>query len=193
MKIGFILGSFDPITSAHVTMVAELLNEKIVDKVVLVIAKQNPWKKHKPADFELRCAMAQVALAPFGDKCCVSRDEEDIEQPAYSYKVLEKIRKKYPIDKLYLVVGMDVYQRIDEWKEWQDKIEPYYNVIAFTRQNVSIRSTFNEKHKLHISKSSCNAVSSTLVRDFVKNGKIPYPMVCEGVMNIIKDNKLYTE
>lgn len=43
-KIGFLMGSFDPIHIGHLFMASEALNKNIVDEVVFVPTFQNPWK-----------------------------------------------------------------------------------------------------------------------------------------------------
>ena len=51
MKIGILLGSFNPIHMGHLHMAASALNAGLVDEVVFVPSVQNPWKKKYSADF----------------------------------------------------------------------------------------------------------------------------------------------
>ena len=76
MKIGLLLGSFNPITIAHVAMASNVIASGLCDKVLFVVAKHNPWKKEAPAPFELRCQMIEEAIKPLGDTCEVCRFEE---------------------------------------------------------------------------------------------------------------------
>ena len=46
MKVGLLLGSFDPIHIGHVHMATEALNRGLVDQVFFVPTMQNPWKEH---------------------------------------------------------------------------------------------------------------------------------------------------
>ena len=61
MKIGLLLGSFDPIHMGHLYMAVSVLNESLVDEVILVPSIQNPWKTES-SDFRHRCFMAQLAI-----------------------------------------------------------------------------------------------------------------------------------
>ena len=45
-KIGLLLGSFDPVTVAHVAMASNVINSGLCDKVIFVVAQHNPWKKN---------------------------------------------------------------------------------------------------------------------------------------------------
>ena len=57
MKVGILLGSFNPIHMGHLHMAASALNAELVDEVVFVPSVQNPWKKKYSADFRNRCFM----------------------------------------------------------------------------------------------------------------------------------------
>ena len=48
MKIGIILGTFDPIHMSHTLLASTILNLKLVDKVYFVPTVQNPWKINHP-------------------------------------------------------------------------------------------------------------------------------------------------
>lgn len=41
MKVGFLLGTFDPIHMGHLYMITSVLNENLVDEVVVVPTMQN--------------------------------------------------------------------------------------------------------------------------------------------------------
>lgn len=198
MKIGLILGSFNPITVAHLAMVSNLLNSKICDKVLLVVAKHNPWKIEPPAPFELRCKMAEIAIAPFGDACEVCRFEEDIEPPAYSYITIGIALKKYPNDELFLVGGSDTIPQIPNWKNYDTHIKGKIGLIEITRGNKYSSLTSTNKpfvkwinddiEKLEIQRMD---VSSTMIRNMLKDGMNPYPYITENVYNFIKKYNLY--
>ena len=42
MKVGFLLGSFDPIHMGHLYMASSTLNAGLVDEIVFVPSDQNP-------------------------------------------------------------------------------------------------------------------------------------------------------
>ena len=87
MRIGLLLGSFDPIHIGHISMATSVLNEQLVDKVLFVPTKQNPWKP-KSTSFIHRNMMIMKALYGF-ENCELCPIEWSIESPNYSYKTLQ--------------------------------------------------------------------------------------------------------
>ena len=202
MKIGLLLGSFNPITIAHVAMASNVIASGLCDKVLFVVAKHNPWKKEAPAPFDLRCQMIEEAIRPLGDKCEVCRFEEKYEPPVYSYIPINEAIETYPNDEIILVAGTDTIDRIPRWKNFETHIKDKITYIEVLRGFDSMIAnepipfkvgcvavcTAMQVTTLEIQKMD---VSSTMVRNMVSKGMNPYPYVTEGVAKIISDNKLY--
>jgi len=202
MKIGLLLGSFNPITIAHVAMASNVIASGLCDKVLFVVAKHNPWKKEAPAPFELRCQMIEEAIRPLGETCEVCRFEEKHEPPVYSYIPINEAIEAYPNDEIILIAGTDTIERIPRWKNFETHIKDKIGFIEVLRGFDSMIAnepipykvgcvavcTAMEVTILEIQKMD---VSSTMVRNMVSKGMNPYPYVTEGVAKIISDNKLY--
>lgn len=201
-KIGLLLGSFNPVTAAHVAIAACAVNSGLCDKVLFVVAKHNPWKKEEPAPFDLRCKMIEEAIKPFGDKLEVCRFEEKHEPPVYSYIPINEALEVYKGDEIYLIGGTDTIDRIPKWKNFETHIKDKIGFISVPRScEVSITdepipfrvggiaaSTYMVVNILEMQKMD---ISSTMVRNMVAKNMNPYPYVCEGVSKIITDNNLY--
>ena len=133
MKIGLLLGSFNPITIAHVAMASNVIASGLCDKVLFVVAKHNPWKKEAPAPFDLRCQMIEEAIRPLGDKCEVCRFEEKYEPPVYSYIPINEAIETYPNDEIILIAGTDTIERIPRWKNFETHIKDKITYIEVLR------------------------------------------------------------
>lgn len=179
-KIGFLLGSFDPVHIGHLYMATEALNLNLVDKVIFVPAFQNPWKE-KSVDFWHRCSMLSSAVAHIPN-CSVSEVEKLLNPPYYSYNTLKVLKEQYPNDELYLIVGADVASEIKNWYrgEW---ILNNYKLLIVRRNgylydgHIDIQRTIN--------------ISSTDLRNMYRNGKQVYPLVPQEIDNYIKKYKIY--
>ena len=206
-KVGLLLGSFDPIHIAHTNIASCVLNSGLCDKVLFVVAMHNPWKENAPADFDLRCKMVELAIAPFGDKCEVCAIEKEIEPPTYSYKVIGKLLEKYPEDELFLVCGTDTIDNVPQWKKFETEIKNKVGFIEVKRNNDSTeieneeipfivregsRSSLTDKGFWYIKSRKIDA-SSTLVRSMVRKGMNPTPYITKEVLEIINDNNLYRQ
>ena len=96
MKIGIILGTFDPIHMSHTLLASTILNLKLVDKVYFVPTVQNPWKINHPiASFDERCSMIKKSVEGINKIYPKSVFVEDVEgslmPPYYSYKTLDNL------------------------------------------------------------------------------------------------------
>lgn len=174
-RIGLLMGSFDPMHIGHLNMIRQILSNDLVDKVVIVPCFQNPWKKNHPASFDDRIEIIKKEVEWFGKMVDVSNIEASIEPPYYSYKSLSALRKEYPEDELYIICGTDVADKIHLWKNYDDDIRPYFGVIVVDRTD----------------SDGGIKISSTQIREMLKDGKEVYPYVPEKALKYILENKIY--
>lgn len=183
MKVGLLLGSFDPIHIGHVHMATEALNRGLVDQVFFVPTMQNPWKEYKPVDFSIRCAMIKDTIAPIKN-CYLCSVEAELRPPFHSSKTLKAIKEDFPGADFYIIIGVDTAVTIQEWYD-SDWILDNVDIITVSR------SGYEDTAIVDIDKSI--DVSSTFIRRMVKEGKIIYPLVTEKVNNYIQNLNLYKE
>ena len=62
MKIGIFGGSFDPIHLGHTRIIKEAIISLLLDKMLIVPTKHNPWKEDSVANNQQRIEMIQIAL-----------------------------------------------------------------------------------------------------------------------------------
>ena len=205
MKIGILLGSFDPVHIKHVEIISEVLNLDLVDRILVCPTVQNPWKDVSPAPFELRCQMLDAALEPlqevFPGRVLVNDFEKTLTPPTYSYKLLNLIREVYPNDELYIICGEDIIPSIKDWKNFETDIQPYFRYIMFTRPSNSTETDDSKVSSMFINSEinmegikvtkRSNEISSTMVKKIISNGKCPYPLINKNVFDIIKREGLY--
>lgn len=190
MRVGLLMGSFNPIHIAHIAMITECLNNNIVDKVFVVPTMCNPWKKGSDMlPFKTRVRMIELSLLPFEGKASVCDIEKTIEPPFFSYKTLNKLRKVMPYHTFSIIAGTDVVNSMTQWRNWHTDIKDEHNVICICREGEE--PTYNEEDfPLGVTvikgTSSNMAISSTMIRNMVSEGKIPYPYVTNEVFEILK-------
>lgn len=181
MKVGFLLGSFDPIHMGHLYMATSALNAGLVDDVVFVPSVQNPWKEKYSVDFRNRCFMIQLAIDDM-EHCSLSSIDYRNSEPYYSSNTLKMLKEEYPDDELFLIVGIDTAIEISNWNEG-DWILQNFRLITVARNGyddsgiVDIPKTLN--------------VSSTEIRILAKEKKQIYPLVPKVISQYIKRFNLY--
>ena len=120
MRIGIYGGTFDPIHNGHLHVISQLIERKIVDRLIVLPAGQPRLRDAEPvaqgSDRRAMCQLAVSSLAP-EIKAHVEVNPIEIlrEGPSYSIDTVEAVAATYPEDQLVLIVGSDAYQKIDHW------------------------------------------------------------------------------
>ena len=195
------MGSFDPIHIGHINMIRTALN--FVDKVIVVPSGPNPWKKNEPAPFDIRVEMIRKSILPFDDAVEVSDIEGHFEPPYYANKPLNHFKEEYKYDELYIICGSDTVDKIPLWKNAEQDILPFYKVLSLDREsngNTIKEGCIEEKTAVYgdgkqygYINLSINpiTVSSTDIRQLIKDNKPTYPLLPTSVYEIINNYKLY--
>ena len=181
MKVGILLGSFNPIHMGHLHMAASALNAELVDEVVFVPSVQNPWKKKYSADFRNRCFMISQAIDDM-ENCSLSSIDYRNSEPYYSSNTLKMLKEDYPDDELYLIVGSDIVKDIENWNEGQWILDNFKLIVV-------ARNGCKNLDLIDIPKTL--DVSSTEIRELVKEKKQIYPLVPKVIAQYIKRYNLY--
>ncbi|MEO0102385.1 MAG: nicotinate-nucleotide adenylyltransferase [candidate division WOR-3 bacterium] len=114
MRLGIFGGSFNPIHNGHL-IVAEEVREKLRLDKVLFLLSFNPPHKRKVAPYEDRKAMLLLAIAgnPYFS---LSEIEKERGGKSWTVDTLKDLRKLYPQDRLFLIIGSDQFQELESWK-----------------------------------------------------------------------------
>jgi nicotinate-nucleotide adenylyltransferase len=173
MKIALYLGSFNPFHKGHLEVVKTSLNNFKMDKVIIVPTMQNPWKKEKVLDIDKRLDIIEYSIMknmyyeywiePY--KVEFSTIEKELIPPYYSYATLHALKTKYCNDEVYVLCGEDTMKSIPDWMHGGKIIEDYDFLIV-------------DRPK--------NAISSTEIRNKIKNNEPIEGMVSNNVINLIK-------
>ena len=189
-KIGLFFGTFDPIHNGHLKIAKYITEEKLADKVWLVVTPENPIKVgNKISSFNHRFNMAKIATENY-DNIIPSDLEVNLKKPNYTIDTLEYISNKLKDIEFSLIIGEDNYKIFDTWKDYK-KIINKYKIFIYPR-----KGTLNEN--LHIINENTMYIggpridlSSTNIRKIVSNNSDPKDLISNKVMEYINSNKLY--
>ena len=189
-KIGLFFGTFDPIHNGHLKIAKYITEEKLADKVWLVVTPENPIKVgSKISSFNHRFNMAKIATENY-DNIIPSDLEVNLKKPNYTIDTLEYISNKLKDIEFSLIIGEDNYKIFDTWKDYK-KIINKYEIFIYPR-----KGTLNEN--LHIINENTMYIggpridlSSTNIRKIVSNNSDPKDLISNKVMEYINSNKLY--
>ena len=189
-KIGLFFGTFDPIHNGHLRIAKYITEEKLADKVWLVVTPENPIKAGSIiSSFNHRFNMAKIATENY-DNIIPSDLEVNLKKPNYTIDTLEYISNKLKDIEFSLIIGEDNYKIFNTWKDYK-KIINKYKIFIYPR-----KGTLNEN--LHIINENTMYIggpridlSSTNIRKIVSKKSDPKDLISNKVMEYINSNKLY--
>ena len=147
-----------------------------------------------------------VALATVSfDRFRTSTIEVDALEKRYTVETLEAMHESYPGVELLFIIGTDMYQEIETWKNFRRLFELAHLVIVNRpgfpfRNDVAPYQILDEKQPVTLPKSATvfylpfvkQPVSSTEIRGDRKRGAGVSQWVPPLVWNYIERNKLYS-
>ena len=192
-KILIFGGTFNPIHNGHLILAENSINEEGFDKVVF-IPTMNPYYKDT-LDFDTRLKMLKMAIKD-NDKFAYSSIEKKYNLEGKLYLILEKI-SKYSDDDVTILIGSDSLMNLDWWYK-VDEILKKYKILVLRRddEDEAIEMKINEykeKYGAHIKVLNNKRVeiSSSMIREMIKEGKSIKYLVTNEVEKFIKDENLY--
>ncbi len=197
-RLGIMGGTFDPIHYGHLVTAEQAREALDLDVVLFMPAGSPAFKLDKPvSDPEDRYAMCVLATAA-NPSFVASRFEIDRPGVTYTVDTLRELRAYYPENvSLYFITGADAILDIVTWHDAAD-IADLATLIAATRPGYDI-----EKAKSRIASSGIDfevryiqipalSISSTNIRDRIREGGSARYLTSESVLGFIKKNGLYT-
>jgi nicotinate-nucleotide adenylyltransferase len=144
MKRGFFGGSFNPPHNGHIQSLLGL-QKKLGLKVIHIIpSHKNPLKLSLEGPGpEDRFEMTQLAFRSYGDQFFV--DDREIKRKGKSYTIdtVRELRKEFPKDELYMIIGADLFEELPEWKEFNNLLSET-NIVVMTRPGHELPSSEEE-------------------------------------------------
>ncbi len=205
----FMGGTFDPIHHGHLRTALELQQWLQVPEVALVPSKTPVHRQAPGRSSEQRLQMVELAVAD-EPALCVDPREVLSTQPSYSLLTLQAMRAEFgPKRPICMIMGMDAFQTLPSWHEWQQFIE-LCHLIVVKRPGYQLPATgeigdFTRKYKVEdrsaVLRQPAGAVlfheltplgiSATQIRETIARGDSPRYLFPEAVWQYIKDNRLY--
>lgn len=192
-KILIFGGTFNPIHNGHLILAEHCINEEGFDKIVF-IPTMNPYYKDT-LDFDTRLKMLKMAIKD-NDKFAYSSIEKRYNLEGKLYLILEKI-SKLSNDDITILIGSDSLMNLDWWYEKEKLLKKYkFLVLKRDESDTIINEKINEyekKYSAHIKilDNKRIDISSSDIRDMIKNKKDIKYLVADKVYKYIKEENLY--
>jgi len=212
LKLGILGGTFDPIHLGHLRSAEEIGQNLALEKVHLIPSALPPHKTINPiTEFHHRLAMARL-----GTNHSSLLETMDLEgkRPGFSYSIetLKELHQSFgPSTELFFILGIDAFLEIKTWRDYKRLFDYAHFVVLFRAgcrkhplddlfSDLDIKASKTGTNN-HFTAPSGNAIilitptrmeiSSTNIRNMVKEGKSIHFLVPEAVRDYIIEKGLY--
>lgn len=191
MKIGLYFGSFNPIHVGHLIIANQLVENSDLDQIWFVVTPHNPFKKKSTLlDNYQRLEMVYLATKDY-DTLKESDIEFNLPQPNYTVNTLVHLTEKYPKHEFALIMGEDNLKSFHKWKNYQTILE-YHSIYVYPRiSEGKVDTQFNNHPKITRVDAPIIELSSTLIRNSIKEGKNVKPLLPEHVWAYLDEMNFY--
>lgn len=192
MSICIFSGTFNPIHNAHLQMAEFILSNYNFDKILFIPAYKPPHKNYDDKMSKHRYNMVKLAIAD-NSRFDISDIEYKNDRKSYTYLTILELKKLYNIkNRISMAIGTDAFKKIETWYE-AEKLKDLAEFIVFTREREAV--DFSDLAKKGYCFKCANMqfldISSTNLREKIKNGEDISEFVSEKVKEYIKENELY--
>ena len=198
LRVGIYGGTFSPVHQGHVQAARAFMEQMWLDVLYVIPTGVTP---HKQMDSEVTAAQRlRMCELAFGGMEGVIVSDLEIRREGKSYTVDTLEALSGEDRRLFLLMGTDMMLTLDQWRAPERIFELCYPVYirresdkALDEEIVQKISLYNQKYGKVVRRivSDPIVVSSTEVRDAVRQGKSIDGLVPADVAAYIKENGLY--
>lgn len=198
MRVAIYGGSFNPPHLGH-RYVAESVTEQLAPDLLLVIPDHIPPHKEMDAASPSPQQRLEMCGLAFGDipGAQISDIELQREGPSYTIDTLRILKKEYPEDTLYLVIGSDSLFSIEKWHSFEEIFRLSVPVVIPREKDEigklrEFSAGLQERYgtKVIVIEKDPMVISSTKIREALRRGEKP-DTLSPAVYDYIRKNRLY--
>lgn len=205
-KIAVLGGTFNPVHWGHLLIAETALDQFALDRVIWVPSYHPPHKSPDLLAFEQRVEMVQLAIADHS-AFSVSDVETHFSGKSYAIDTLEALKILYPQAEWYWIIGLDAFCTLPEWRASR-RVAEFCNWLVAPREGMK-GSKEGDRSELFAAVQNITAqipgvklhwqplqmpeigVSSSLVRQYCREGRSIRYLVSEPVRHYILTKQLY--
>ena len=191
MKIGLYFGTFNPIHIGHLIIANHMVEHSDLNEIWMVVTPHNPFKKkssllenHHRYELVYRATENYPKIKP-------SDIEFKLPQPNYTVHTLAHISDVYPDKEFCLIMGEDNLKSLHKWKNYETILE-HHDIYVYPRISEGrVETQFDNHPKIHKVDAPIVQISSTMIRNGIKNKKNIQPLLTKEVWQYIDEMNFY--
>jgi nicotinate-nucleotide adenylyltransferase len=198
VKIGYFGGTFDPPHLGHQLLAGEAFYQLKLDSLHWILTPSPPHKGNQSVTPDQhRLEMLQRMIQEYPD-FSISRIDLDREPPHYAADTVELLKKRKPDVDLVYIIGEDSLRDLPDWYQ-PDRFLAFVDQLCVARRpNITVdlnhlTQIFPDlKQKLFFLSGTMMQISSSMIRDRIKNGGAYRHLVTTHVYEYINNNHPYS-
>lgn len=177
-------GSFDPPHLGHWEIAHNIIDRKIADQVWFIPCYSHPFAKH------LSTPKHRLHMINFLTNHAILVNDYEIvkEGTSYSFETLKHFQTSQPQHIFSWLIGSDQLGSFTKWKSWEQMLK-MAQVYVYPRQSYPFEPLYG--NMIALQNFPLITISSTQVRESVKQNKSIANLVPEKVGEYIKIKQLY--
>jgi nicotinate-nucleotide adenylyltransferase len=190
-KVGLYFGTFNPIHVGHLIIANHMVENSDLDEIWMVVTPHNPFKKkssllenHHRFELVYRATENYEKLKP-------SDIEFKLPQPNYTVHTLAHISDTYPDKDFCLIMGEDNLKSFHKWKNYETILEHHHIYVYPRISDGVVEHQFKDHPKIHKVDAPIIELSSTMIRNGIKNKKNIKPLLTNEVWQYIDEMNFY--
>lgn len=186
-RFGLLGGTFDPIHIGHLVLALEASEQRDLDAVVVVPAR-DPWQKRTVvASPEQRLDMVNRAIAGHS-RLLSSAVDLDREGPSYAINTVNDLSDQFPDAEFEFIIGSDALATVPTWHRTDELTK---RVVFICAQRPGTPIEIPPEAKVATINVPLLDVSSTDIRDRVAQGRSIAFLVPDAVGEYLHDEGIY--
>lgn len=196
MRIGIFGGAFNPVHNGHLNLAETFFEDLRLDKLLLIPTAKPPHKSDAGLlSGEDRVNMLRLAVEnkPYE----ISTIEFERNDKSYTYDTLIELKRFYPDSEFFLIIGADQFIHFDKWYRYSDILD-MVTLCTSARENeeekqliIKSAKRLGIKDRFYMSSRAVIRVSSSEIREKIKNGSDVSSLLPKKVFDYISEKGLY--
>lgn len=192
-------GCFNPPLNSHFSLAEQMANEyKQIEKIIFVPVNSK-YQKVDLINNEHRYQMLKF-VCDKNEKFEVSRIELDSQRALYTIETLTELQKIYTEYEICFTMGSDNLKELETWHK-AEEIVRNFKIYVFERDTDNIEEVIqtseflraNQQAFIKVENNIRTNLSSTLVREKIREGKSIKYLAPDEIVAYIQKNNLFKE
>lgn len=185
-QIGILGGNFNPVHNAHLVVADQVRQQLGLDQVLLMPEYEPPHvDKKETIDEKHRLKMLELAIEGI-EGLGIEPIELERKGISYSYDTMKLLTEQHPDTDYYFIIGADMVDYLPKWYRIDELVE----LVQFVGVQRPRYKAWTSYPVIWVDVPLMD-ISSSMVRDFLAQGRTPNFLLPQPVLEYIEKEGLY--